>query len=165
MFRRSICEARGFGMEVDEPLSDCTRPWGAFIRIKESSFDAFARAYWDGIEIPNPTARMKLDPKILIVAPGKRLSLQYHHRRQEHWRVMDGPVKIVMGPDGSRLEEKTYQPGDVLRIPCGAWHRLVGCDCWGRIAEIWHHEDPTNPSDESDIERPQDDFGRKSPSA
>ena len=39
-------------------------------------------------------------------------------------------------------------------------HRLVGLSNWGIIAEIWQHTDPEKPSDEEDIVRVQDDFGR-----
>jgi mannose-6-phosphate isomerase len=39
---------------------------------------------------------------------------------------------------------------------------LVGLDQWGVVAEIWQHTDVTNLSDESDIVRLQDDFGRSS---
>jgi mannose-6-phosphate isomerase len=42
----------------------------------------------------------------------------------------------------------------------GERHRLVGLEDWGVIAEIWQHTDASNPSDESDIVRVQDDFGR-----
>jgi len=34
-----------------------------------------------------------------------------------------------------------------------------GIDGWGVVAEIWQHT-ASNPSDEEDIERLQDDFGR-----
>lgn len=39
-------------------------------------------------------------------------------------------------------------------------HRLVGLNDWGMVAEIWQHIDANNPSDENDIIRVQDDFGR-----
>ena len=39
-------------------------------------------------------------------------------------------------------------------------HRLIGLDGWGIVAEIWRHTDAENPSDEDDIVRVQDDFGR-----
>jgi mannose-6-phosphate isomerase-like protein (cupin superfamily) len=160
MYNRALAEARGFGFEVDEALSSCSRPWGGFLRIKESSYAAFAKAYWNGVEIPTPGDNLRLDPKILLVAPGTRLSLQYHHRRQEHWRVLDGPVVIVRGKDADTLESREYQPGEVIRLACGEWHRLVGANTWGRIAEIWHHVDAANPSDENDIVRVEDDYGR-----
>jgi len=50
--------------------------------------------------------------------------------------------------------------GSIVELAQGERHRLVGVDEWGVIAEIWKHTDPTNPSDESDIVRVQDDFGR-----
>jgi mannose-6-phosphate isomerase len=37
---------------------------------------------------------------------------------------------------------------------------LLGTKGWGIIAEIWRHTDAANPSDEDDIVRVQDDFGR-----
>ena len=42
----------------------------------------------------------------------------------------------------------------------GERHRLIGLEGWGIVAEIWQHTDPENPSDEDDIVRLQDDFGR-----
>jgi mannose-6-phosphate isomerase len=42
----------------------------------------------------------------------------------------------------------------------GERHRLIGLDSWRIVAEIWQHTDLENPSDEDDIVRLQDDFGR-----
>jgi hypothetical protein len=39
-------------------------------------------------------------------------------------------------------------------------HRLIGLDSWAIVAEIWQHTDIENPSNEEDIVRIQDDFGR-----
>jgi len=50
--------------------------------------------------------------------------------------------------------------GDVIRLKQGERHRLIGLDEWGIVAEIWQHTNPKNPSDENDIIRLQDDFGR-----
>ena len=160
VFERALAESRGFGLAVDESLSSHDRPWGGFLRIREESFPAFAAAYWEGVEIPHPAPGLRLDPKVLLVAPGARLSLQFHHRRSELWRVLDGPVKIVTGSGADDLTEKTYVPGDVLRLGLAEWHRLIGCDAWGRVAEIWQHADCDNPSDENDIVRVEDDYGR-----
>jgi mannose-6-phosphate isomerase len=49
----------------------------------------------------------------------------------------------------------------VLKLAQGERHRLIGADGYGIVAEIWRHTDPANPSDENDIVRVQDDFGRK----
>jgi hypothetical protein len=42
----------------------------------------------------------------------------------------------------------------------GERHRLIGLDGWGIVAEIWQHTNAQQPSDEDDIVRVQDDFGR-----
>jgi len=160
IYDRTQAEARGFGLEIVQEHSSADKPWGGYLRIAESSLPRFYAAYWQGVDVPQPAGGQHLDPKILIVAPGARLSLQYHHRRSEHWRVLDGPVKIVKGDDGATLQEIVSQPGDVVRIPQGQWHRLVGLDTWGRVAEIWEHTDATQPTDENDIVRVQDDYGR-----
>jgi len=55
---------------------------------------------------------------------------------------------------------ETYEKGDSIRLKQGERHRLVGLDDWGVLAEIWQHTDAANPSDEDDIVRVQDDFGR-----
>jgi mannose-6-phosphate isomerase len=55
---------------------------------------------------------------------------------------------------------KTYQPGELIILRQGERHRLVGLAEWGVLAEIWQHTDSKNPSDEDDIIRVQDDFGR-----
>ncbi len=160
LFERLKAEARGFGLEILEDLSSADRPWGGFLRFSENCLQRFYEAYWKDTEVPRFDTGLRLDPKILLVAPGKRLSLQYHHRRSEHWRVIDGPVKIEIGPDGSSLESLVFNTGEIIRIPCGAWHRLTGLQGWGRIAEIWQSVDPSFPSDEDDIVRVEDDFGR-----
>lgn len=160
IYERTLAEARGFGLQVLEEHSSMDRPWGAYLRFSEDSLPAFYRAYWEDIDVPLPRAGQQLDPKILIVAPGLRLSLQYHHRRREHWRVLDGPVKIVIGKDRDSLKDVIYKAGDVIRLERGEWHRLVGMDGWGRVAEIWEHTDPAQPSGEDDIVRVEDDFGR-----
>jgi mannose-6-phosphate isomerase len=36
----------------------------------------------------------------------------------------------------------------------------VGLEDYAVVAEIWQHSDADNPSDENDIVRLQDDFGR-----
>jgi len=55
---------------------------------------------------------------------------------------------------------KELGEGDLVRLAQGQRHRLVGLDSWGVLAEIWQHTDPSHPSDEEDIVRVQDDFGK-----
>jgi hypothetical protein len=47
-----------------------------------------------------------------------------------------------------------------IELATGERHRLVGLETWGIVAEIWVHTEPSDPSDESDIVRLEDDFGR-----
>ena len=157
VFNRALAEAKGFGLEVFE--QDFRRPWGGFLRFTEDSLDRFLKAYYEGIDTGRRQGRR--DPKVLLVAPAQRLSLQLHHRRSELWRVVDGPVVVVHGPDADSVVEDTLVTGDVIHIPCGHMHRLVSSPTsWGRVAEIWEHTDPNNLSDENDIVRIQDDYAR-----
>lgn len=161
LYARLMAELRGFGLDVLERHSSPDKPWGAYIRIAEASLPGFYAAYYRGVEgLPAASPEVRLDPKILLVAPGARLSLQYHHRRAEFWRVIGGPVVVVSGKTETECAERVYQVGDVIRLECGELHRLIGLETWGQIAEIWCHTDPANPSDEDDIVRVQDDYGR-----
>jgi len=157
VFNRILAEAKGFRLRVRE--TDFTRPWGGFVRFTEKSLGRFLEAYWQGVDTGEHRGRR--DPKVLLVAPGQRLSLQLHHRRSELWRVLEGPVLVIVGPDFEHLEYHVLFSGETIHIPCGHMHRLAGpLTCWGRVAEIWEHVDPKKPSNEKDIVRIQDDYAR-----
>jgi mannose-6-phosphate isomerase len=49
---------------------------------------------------------------------------------------------------------------DKITIKQDERQRLFGINDWAIIAEIWQHTDPNNPSNEEDIVRVQDDYGR-----
>jgi hypothetical protein len=55
---------------------------------------------------------------------------------------------------------KIYNEGDQIKLKQGERHRLIGLDEYCLVAEIWQHADKNNPSNEEDIVRVQDDFGR-----
>ncbi|HAK78587.1 MAG TPA: phosphoheptose isomerase [Runella sp.] len=139
---------------------DQTRPWGGFFVINEDQTPQFAATYFPTVELSSIQITQKLSPKILLVAPEKRLSWQYHHRRAEIWRVVSGTVGVVKSDTDEETEVQSYQPGDLITLRQGERHRLVGLSEWGVLAEIWQHTDPEHPSDEDDIVRVQDDFGR-----
>lgn len=140
---------------------DRTRPWGGFFVIEEAQAQAFADAYFDGMKTEDLRISGKLSPKILVVAPGKRLSWQYHHRRAEIWKVLRGTVGVVTSPTDEEGPLQTLGPGAVITLRQGERHRLVGLKEWGILAEIWQHTDAAQPSDEEDIVRVQDDFNRR----
>lgn len=148
--------AQGFNLVA----KDDTRPWGGFFVIDEDQAQDFANRYFDGIDVNNLKISGKLSPKILLVAPQARLSWQYHHRRAEIWQVVEGIVGIKRSMTDEEGELKEYHPKEQVKLQQGERHRLIGLDGWGVVAEIWQHTDITNPSDENDIVRVQDDFGR-----
>jgi mannose-6-phosphate isomerase len=139
---------------------DIDRPWGGFIRLKDADVSKFKEIYFSEVDFTAIPPSTNLSPKILFVAPGKRLSWQYHHRRKEIWHVICGPIKTTLSSTDEEAVTKEYQTGDLIKIEYGVRHRLIGAENWGVVAEIWHHTDPNNPSDEQDIVRLQDDFGR-----
>ncbi len=141
---------------------DQTRPWGGFFVIDEAQAPAFAAKYFPHLEMSEIQITNKLSPKILVVAPEKRLSWQYHFRRAEIWKVIAGTtvgVKIS-DTDEESEEVKVLESGSFIQMDTGERHRLIGLSGWGIVAEIWQHTDPEKPSDEDDIVRLQDDFGR-----
>jgi mannose-6-phosphate isomerase len=139
---------------------DQTRPWGGFFVIQEDQAQAFADYYFDGTSVDELRISGKLSPKILVVAPEKRLSWQYHHRRAEIWKVVQGTVGVVTSDTDQEGELRVLGPGERITLRQGERHRLVGLTDWGVLAEIWQHTDAGHPSDEEDIVRVQDDFGR-----
>ena len=139
---------------------DWDRPWGGFFVIDEKDAPDFIDLYFGGMDIEDLKVSGKLSPKILVVQPEKRLSWQYHHRRAEIWRVLEGPVGVMTSDTDEQQPVETLCSGEYVKLKQGERHRLVGLDIWGILAEIWQHTDPDNPSDEDDIVRVQDDFGR-----
>ncbi len=158
VFKQIKEELHSQGFTIDK--EDQERPWGGFFVINEAQAQQFADQYFDGLALENLKISGKLSPKILLVAPNTRLSWQYHFRRAEIWRAVDGAVGVITSADDTEGELKILNPGDFITLKQGERHRLIGLDNWGIIAEIWQHTDPANPSDEEDIVRVQDDFGR-----
>jgi hypothetical protein len=74
--------------------------------------------------------------------------------------VVQGTVGIVRSDDDTEGELVIYTEGQTIKLAQGERHRLVGLDAEAIIAEIWQHTDAQHPSDEDDIIRVQDDFGR-----
>ena len=88
------------------------------------------------------------------------MSWQYHKRRAEIWQVYKGSAGIIRSNRDTENEMKIYDEGDQIVLEQGERHRLIGLDDYSIVAEIWQHTDANHPSDEDDIIRVQDDFGR-----
>lgn len=132
--------------------SDTNRPWGSWYLIK--NVVKFIELF------PTINSTNNISPKLLVVNPKKRLSWQYHHRRDEIWKVIQGPVAVILSGDNHQTPFKIYNVGEIINIPALQRHRLIGLSDIGIVAEIWKHVDSENPSDENDIVRVSDDFGR-----
>ena len=147
------------GLRIDR--YDLERPWGGFYVLDENQAQEFADIYFEGLDVGPLRIAGKLSPKILLVKPEARLSWQYHHRRAETWRVVEGPVGIVRSATDEEGELISYKAGETIVLEKGERHRLIGLENWGVVAEFWQHTDPDHPSDEDDIVRVQDDYARK----
>jgi mannose-6-phosphate isomerase len=139
---------------------DFERPWGGFLVIDESQAQDFSNKFFEGLDVNTLKIGGKLSPKILIVKPEARLSWQYHNRRAEIWQVYKGAAGIIRSYSDEENEMKVYNEGDQIVLKQGERHRLIGLYDYSVVAEIWQHTDKNNPSDEDDIIRVQDDFGR-----
>jgi mannose-6-phosphate isomerase-like protein (cupin superfamily) len=110
----------------------------------------FERRPWGEFETLAEGAGYKV--KRLVVEPGHRISLQRHRSRAEHWVVVAGAPRIVVGARVRRLK-----PRDTVDVPRGAWHRIENP---GRrpvvIIEVQHG----SYLGEDDIVRRHDDYGR-----
>lgn len=139
---------------------DLKRPWGGFLVLDETQAAEFIGRFFPDESFDELNIAGKLSPKILIVAPGKRLSWQYHKRRAELWCCIEGKIGVVTSNTDEEKEYHTLAKGDKIILKQSERHRLKGLDNWGVVAEIWQHTDANNLSDEDDIVRLQDDFGR-----
>jgi mannose-1-phosphate guanylyltransferase len=90
--------------------------------------------------------------KRLFVTPGKKLSLQKHHHRSEHWICVKGTAEVTIGD-----EVKTVRENESVYIPQGEVHRLANP---GKILLEMIEVQTGSYLGEDDIIRIVDEFGR-----
>ena len=108
------------------------RPWGTYATLKQE----------DGYQV-----------KRITVAPGQKLSLQYHHKRAEHWVVTHGRAIVQVGD-----EEFETGPGEYRYIPLGEKHRLTNI---GDTELVLIEVQVGDYLGEDDIVRLDDVYGRR----
>ena len=91
--------------------------------------------------------------KEIEVYPGKRLSLQKHHHRAEHWVVVEGSAVVTRDEETLLLSEN-----ESVYLPLGAKHRLENP---GKIALKLVEVQSGSYLGEDDIVRFEDDFNRE----
>jgi len=107
------------------------RPWGCYLVLLDSD-------------------RFKV--KLLVVNPGKRLSLQRHRRRSEHWHIVQGDARVTLDGRVVRLGAR-----ESIDIPLGSKHRIENA---GGEPVVVVEVQTGEYFGEDDIERFEDDFGR-----
>ncbi len=90
--------------------------------------------------------------KRIFVTPGKKLSLQKHHHRSEHWIVVRGTAEVTIGENVQMLREN-----ESVYIPLGEVHRLANP---GKITLELIEVQTGSYLGEDDIIRIVDEFGR-----
>ena len=105
---------------------------------------------WGSYEVILSTENYKI--KRIIVQPGKRLSLQKHYYRKEHWVVVSGTAKVTVGE-----EVKILNPNESTYIGIEVVHRLENN---GNIPLILIEIQLGTYTGEDDIVRLKDDYNR-----
>ncbi len=109
-----------------------TRPWGR----------------WETL-IEEPGYKVKR----IVVEPGQRLSYQKHAKRREIWTIAEGEALATLGG-----KEFPLKIGDTIEVARGAAHRIANT---GKGAMTFIEVQLGSYFGEDDIERLEDDYGRK----
>jgi mannose-6-phosphate isomerase len=106
-----------------------SRPWGRFEKFHENK---------------------PCTVKLIYINANSRLSLQYHNKRSEFWKVVKGTAMVEL--DGKNV---VLTEGETLSIPKQARHRVAALDSECVILEIAYGR-----FEENDIVRLEDDYNR-----
>ncbi|WP_297431533.1 mannose-1-phosphate guanylyltransferase/mannose-6-phosphate isomerase [Sulfurimonas sp.] len=105
------------------------RPWGTYTILEENN---------------------KYKIKRIVVKPGKRLSLQKHFHRSEHWIVVEGTALVTV-----QDKETLVRPNESTYIPMGNTHRLENP---GKVDVVLIEAQVGEYLGEDDIVRIEDDY-------
>ena len=124
-------KARHDTQAITETHQTSYRPWGGYASVLNGD---------------------RFQVKRLFVKPGKRLSLQKHFHRAEHWIVVKGTAEVQVGD-----EVRTLAENESIYIPQGEVHRLSNP---GKILLELIEVQTGSYLGEDDIIRIEDEFGR-----
>ncbi len=127
-----VKELKGRESELHNIHLTAHRPWGTYTVLEDTP----------GYKI-----------KRIEVKPGKRLSLQKHFHRNEHWIVVSGTATVTVGE-----ETRLVRPNESTYIRMGEVHRLEN---EGKIPVILIEAQVGEYTGEDDIVRIDDDFRRE----
>ena len=91
--------------------------------------------------------------KKLEIKPDSSISLQMHHKRSEHWIIVEGKAKVEINDKVSILEKN-----ESIYVPLGSKHRLSNLE---KSSLILIEVQSGHYLEEDDIVRFEDKYGRK----
>ena len=92
--------------------------------------------------------------KIIAIEPGKRLSLQYHERKDESLIVLRGTLRLHLESSAGELETHDLKPGQGCRVPVGRRHRFEALQEFVELVEV-------STPELDDVVRLEDDYSRE----
>jgi len=130
--KKIVNELKKRGSDLPTVHLTAHRPWGTYTVLEETP----------GYKI-----------KRIEVKPGRRLSLQKHFHRSEHWIVVSGTATVTVG-----AKKYLVRPNESTYIKMGEIHRLEN---EGKIPVVLIEAQVGEYTGEDDIVRLDDDFERK----
>ncbi len=95
--------------------------------------------------------------KILTIETGRRLSLQYHERKDEAILVTSGRLRLHLEGDDGTMTTRELGPGEGAHVAVGRRHRYEAIE---RVELV-----EVSTPELDDVVRVEDDFGREGTSA
>ncbi|MBT4123944.1 MAG: mannose-1-phosphate guanylyltransferase/mannose-6-phosphate isomerase [Candidatus Pacebacteria bacterium] len=129
--KKVVSKLKGMNTQLHNIHLTGHRPWGTYTVLEDTP----------GYKI-----------KRIEVKPGKRLSLQKHYHRNEHWTVVSGTATVTVGDT-----TKYVRPNESTYIKMGEVHRLEN---EGKIPVVMIEVQVGEYTGEDDIVRIEDDFKR-----
>lgn len=129
--KQIVAELKQLNTDVHNTHLTVYRPWGTYTILENT-----------------PNYKIKR----IVVLPGKRLSLQKHLHRSEHWIILTGIATVTVG-------EKviTVMPNESTYIKMGELHRLAND---GKIPVVLLEAQVGEYTEEDDIIRIEDEYNR-----
>jgi mannose-6-phosphate isomerase len=95
--------------------------------------------------------------KVITIETGRRLSLQYHDRKDEAILVLGGRLRLHIEDDDGAMTTRDMGPGESAHVPVGRRHRFESLE---RVELV-----EVSTPELDDVIRVEDDFGREGTSA
>lgn len=129
--KRLVAKVKAAAPQVTEEHLKVLRPWGSYQSVDNG---------------------LRYQVKRIVVKAGRRLSLQKHHHRSEHWIVVRGTAQVTVNE-----LVKIVHENESIYIPIGATHRLENP---GKIPLELIEVQTGSYLAEDDIIRIEDDYQR-----